>query len=192
MDIRPYCSVHVPVFGSPQWEYHLRHKVGAKKEPRMHRSFVIQIVTFLAAATWTCWGQDRGTILGRVTDPSSAVIAGATVTVTNPDTGAKTTTYTNEAGNYVVRGLAFGRYEIACEAKGFRKYVGKDNTVDVAQTLTLDIALQAGAVEQTVEVSGAAPLVESSTSDLGTVVDQKQVADLTLSVSGNVRNPESF
>jgi len=127
-----------------------------------------------------------------VTDPSSAVIAGATITVTNLDTGIKTTTNTNEAGNYVVRGLAFGRYEVECEAKGFRKYVGKDNSVNVAQTLTLDIALQVGAVEQTVEVSGAAPLVESSTSDLGTVVDQKQVADLPLSVSGNVRNPESF
>ena len=64
--------------------------------------------------------------------------------------------------------------------------------MNVAQTLTLDIALQVGAVDQTVEVSGAAPLVESSTSDLGTVVDQKQVADLPLSVNGNMRNPESF
>jgi hypothetical protein len=116
----------------------------------------------------------------------------STITVTNQDTGIKTTTNTNEAGNYVVRGLAFGRYEVECEARGFRKYVGKDNSVNVAQTLTLDIAMQVGAVEQTVEVSGAAPLVESSTSDLGTVVDQKQVADLPLSVSGNVRNPESF
>ena len=149
-------------------------------------------ILWIATATLICWGQDRGTILGRVTDPSSAVIAGANITVTNSDTGIKTTTSTNEAGNYVVRGLAFGRYEITCEAKGFRKYLGKDNAVDVAQTLTLDIALQVGAVEQTVEVSGAAPLVESSTSDLGTVVDQKQVADLPLSVSGNVRNPESF
>jgi len=158
----------------------------------MRRMLVIKLATFFLVATLTCWGQDRGTILGRVTDPSSAVIAGATLTVTNQDTGIKTTTNTNEAGNYVVRGLAFGRYEVECEATGFRKYVGKDNSVNVAQTLTLDIALQVGAVEQTVEVSGAAPLVESSTSDLGTVVDQKQVADLPLSVSGNVRNPESF
>ena len=93
----------------------------------MRRMLVIKLATFFAAATLICWGQDRGTILGRVTDPSSAVIAGATVTVTNQDTGLKTTTSTNEAGNYVVRGLAFGRYEVECEAKGFRKYVGKDN-----------------------------------------------------------------
>src|SRR3954451_10982762 len=158
----------------------------------MYRMYSLKLIACLAALSLTGWAQDRGTILGRVTDPSSAVIAGATITVTNVDTGIKTTTNSNESGNYVIRGLAFGRYEVACEAKGFRKFIGKDNTVDVAQTLTLDIALQVGAVEQTVEVSGAAPLVESSTSDLGTVVDQKQVADLPLSVSGNVRNPESF
>ena len=70
--------------------------------------------------------------------PSDAVIAGASVTVTNQDTGIKITTSTNEAGNYVVRGLAFGSYEIVCEAKGFRKYLGKDNKLDIAQTLTLD------------------------------------------------------
>src|ERR1035441_8286219 len=116
----------------------------------MHRLPVIKrSILWFAAATLTCWGQDRGTMLGRVTDPSSAVIAGATITVTNSDTGIKTRTSTNEAGNYVVRGLTFGRYEIACEAKGFRKYIGKDNAVDVAQTLTLDIALQVGAVEPT-------------------------------------------
>jgi len=158
----------------------------------MPRLQPVKLIVLFGAALFAGWGQDRGTILGRVTDPSSAVIADATITVTNVDTGTKTTTNSNEAGNYVVRGLAVGRYEVACEAKGFRKFISKDTAVQVAQTLTLDIALQVGAVEQTVEVSAAAPLVESSTSDLGTVVDQKQVADLPLSVSGNVRNPESF
>jgi hypothetical protein len=154
----------------------------------MHRFAALAFLVSL----YPGWAQDRGTITGRVTDPSDAVIAGATVTVTNQDTGIKITTSTNEAGNYVVRGLAFGSYEVACEAKGFRKYLGKDNKLDIAQTLTLDIVLQIGAVDQTVEVSGAAPLIESSTSDLGTVVDSKQVADLPLSVNGNMRNPESF
>jgi Carboxypeptidase regulatory-like domain/TonB dependent receptor len=147
---------------------------------------------FVAASAMACWGQDRGTILGRVTDPSDAIIAGATVTVTNQETGVRTTTTTNEAGNYAVRSLAFGHYDVACEAKGFRKYLSKANALDVGQTLTLDIRLELGTVDQTVEVSGAAPLIESSTSDLGTVVDQKQVRDLPLSVSGNMRNPESF
>src|SRR5262245_55687250 len=139
----------------------------------MRRSLSIRVTALFISAVWACWAQDRGTILGRVTDPSSAVIADATITVTNTETGAKTTTNSNEAGNYVVRGLTVGRYEVACEAKGFRKFIARDITIQVAQTLTLDITLQVGAVEQTVEVSAAAPLVESSTSDLGTVVDQK-------------------
>ena len=132
----------------------------------------------LAAATLVFGQQDRGTILGRVTDPSGAVVAGASITATSQETGLKTTTTTNEAGNYAVRSLAFGHYEIICEAKGFRKSLHRDNTLNVGQTLTLDIALEIGAVDQTVEVSGAAPLIETSTSDLGTVVDRKQVQDL--------------
>ncbi len=158
----------------------------------MRRFLSVRAILLCIAAGAMLWGQDRGTILGRVTDPSDAVVVGATVTVTNQDTGVKTSTTTNEAGNYAVRSLAFGNYEVTCESKGFRKYLRRDNTLVIGQTLTLDITLELGAVDQTVEVSGAAPLIESSTSDLGTVVDQKQVQDLPLSVSGNMRNPESF
>src|SRR5262245_6500097 len=88
----------------------------------------------LFAAALACCGQARDTILGRVSDPSEAVIAGATVTVTNQETGARTTTTTNEVGNYAVRSLAFGHYDVTCEAKGFRKYLRKANTLDLGQT----------------------------------------------------------
>src|SRR5438552_1118723 len=150
----------------------------------------LRVFFFLAAITLTCWAQDRGTITGRVTDPSGAVVAAAT-TVTNLDTGIKINSVANVAGNYSVAGLPFGRYEIACEMPGFRKYIRKDVDLNVAQTLSLDIALEVGAVEQTVEVTAAAPLLEKDTSDLGTVIDKKQVEDLPLSVNGNMRNPES-
>ena len=159
---------------------------------RLIHSVRLLTVLLIAAVSPLFSQQDRGTILGRVTDPSNAVIAGATVTVTNQETGLKTTTTTNEVGNFAVRSLAFGRYEVTCEAKGFRKSLRKDNELNVGQTLTLDLTLEIGAVDQTVEVSGSAPLIESSTSDLGTVVDRKQVQDLPLSVNGNMRNPESF
>ena len=84
------------------------------------RSFRIFEPILLIAAALVCQAQDRGTILGRVTDVSSAVIPGATITVTNQDTGVKSVTSTNEAGNYTVSGLPFGRYQVDCEAKGFR------------------------------------------------------------------------
>src|SRR5689334_22409493 len=134
----------------------------------MRRSHLSASFLLLAMSAF---GQDRGAVQGRVTDPANAVVAGATITVTNQDTGIKTATETNEAGNYAVRGLAFGRYSVECEAKGFRKFAARDLKLDVGQTLNIDIALQLGAVDQTVEVSGVAPLIESSTSDLGTVVD---------------------
>ena len=116
----------------------------------MHRFHFVRNLLLLAAVPILGWSQDRGTIVGRVTDPSSAVIAGATVTVTNQDTGIKTTSTTNEAGNYTVRSLPFGQYEITCEAKGFRKYLHKDNAVNVGQTMTLDITLEIGAMDQMV------------------------------------------
>ncbi|MBS1859132.1 MAG: carboxypeptidase regulatory-like domain-containing protein [Acidobacteria bacterium] len=158
----------------------------------MRRHYFVLLPALACLAAALVHAQDRGTIMGRVTDPSNAVVAGANITVTSQETGVKVATTTNEVGNYAVRSLPFGRYEVACEAKGFRGYVRKDNTLDVGQTLTLDLELQLGAVDQTVEVTGAAPLIESSTSDLGTVVDRKQVQDLPLSVNGNMRNPESF
>src|SRR5258708_3303112 len=152
----------------------------------------IRVFFFFVALSLPCWAQDRGTITGRVTDPSGSVVANAAMTITNLDTGIKITSMTNASGNYSVAGLAFGKYEIACEAPGFRKYVRKEVNLDVAQTLSLDIPLEVGAVDQTVEVTAAAPLLEQDTSDLGTVIDKKQVEDLPLSVNGNIRNPASF
>src|SRR4026208_1595231 len=116
--------------------------------PRI-RSFCnfILVVTICALSLWA---QDRGAIIGRVTDPSSAVVAGATITVTSSETGVKVATATNEAGNYAVRSLPFGRYEVTAEAKGFRKVIKKDAALNIGQTLTLDLALELGAVDQTV------------------------------------------
>jgi Carboxypeptidase regulatory-like domain len=146
-----------------------------------------------AMAALSCWGQsDRGTITGRIVDPTDSVVAGAAVTVLNQNTGVRTVTRTNEAGNYSVRELPFGKYEISVEATGFRKYIRKDVEVALGQTLNLDFKLDLGQIEQTVEVEAATPVLENGTSELGTVLDQKQVQDLPLSVSGNMRNPESF
>lgn len=135
---------------------------------------------------------DRGSITGRVLDPSQAAIAGAAVVVTNQETGIRATTATSETGSFTVPQLAVGRYEISIEAKGFRKYIRRDTDLNVAQTLTLNVNLEVGAVEQAVEVTAAAPMLESSTSDLGTVVNRDRVIDLPLAVSGNMRHPGAF
>src|SRR5438105_8841603 len=80
-----------------------------RQGPRMHRSQLWYLFALFVTATPLCWGQDRGAIIGRVTDPSSAVVSGATVTVTNQETGVKSTTTTNDDGNYAVRSIPFGK-----------------------------------------------------------------------------------
>ncbi len=135
---------------------------------------------------------DRGSITGRVVDATDAAISDANVTITNQETGIKSVTKTSATGNYVVPSLPVGTYEITVEAAGFRRNVRRDARLDVAQTLTLNVALEVGQVEQQIEVTGAAPLIESSTSDLGTVVNRERIVDLPLQVSGNMRHPGSF
>ena len=85
-----------------------------------------------------------------------------------------------------------GQYSLSVEAAGFSRYLRRNVEVNVAQTVTLNVGLAVGTVDQTVEVSAAAPALEANTSDLGTVVNRAMVMDLPLSVSGNMRNPESF
>src|SRR5262249_3436921 len=149
---------------------------------------------FFAALTAVCAlaQSDRATITGRVLDSTQAAVSTATVTITNQETGIRTATRANQEGNYSIPQLPVGRYEVAIEAPGFRRYVRRDLAISVAQTLTLDVSLEVGQVDQTVEVTGAAPLLESSTSDLGTVVTRERVLDLPLAVSGNMRHPGSF
>ena len=152
----------------------------------------LRVCLLSALVTSALAQQNLGVIVGRVTDPSSAVVAGAAVSLINDATGVKRNATTGGSGDFAFGGLAFGTYHVTAEAKGFRKLVRKDVRVYVGETLSLDLALEIGSADQTVEVTGAAPLIESNTSDLGTVVDSKQVNDLPLAVSGNMRSPESF
>jgi hypothetical protein len=134
----------------------------------------------------------QGTITGRVVDPSSSVVAAAAVTATNQDTGLAYKTVTNAAGNFVLPQLPAGKYEVAVEATGFRKLVRRDLELNVAQTLSFEAKLEVGQVEQTIEVSDNAGLLQTATSDLGTTIQRNKLMDLPLFVGGNMRNLEQF
>ncbi len=135
---------------------------------------------------------DRSTITGLVLDPAGAAVPGARVEAINHGTQLKYAATTNESGLYSLQQLPVGRYELSMQATGFNRYVVRDIDVPVAQTLTININLVVGAVSTTMEVTGAAPLVATSSSENGTNVNRRMVIDLPLSVSGNMRNPESF
>lgn len=129
------------------------------------------------------------TLTGNVTDPTGAVISGATVQVHNVDTGVDLPSVrTSDIGNYIVSNLPAGHYTVTVNSAGFQTYVAKDVILNVAEKHTLDIHLQAGQVSQTVEVTaGNAPIQTTTAEESGTVTGQ-QVRELAL----NNRNFEQL
>src|SRR3954454_3525452 len=126
----------------------------------------------------------RGTITGHVTDSTGANIAGADVRVTNVATGVVLASKTNEAGNYNAPFLLPGTYTVAVELSGFRKVNRENVQVRVGETVTLDVPLTVGDVNETVSVTAESPLLQTAEASLGQVVDERRIMELPL-FSGN-------
>lgn len=123
----------------------------------------------------------RGSISGRVTEASGAAVPNATVTVTNTATNTVTTGLTNESGEYNVLYLIPGRYSVAVEAKGFKRTVRQNTEIRVGDKLQLDLALEVGAVSESVTITSDAPLLETASASAGQVIDQRRISELPLS-----------
>jgi hypothetical protein len=135
--------------------------------------FVLLAAVSLSAQTF------RGTILGTVTDPSGAVIAGAKVTAKNTGTGLERSTETSADGSYSLPELPIGTYNVTVTQTGFQTFVATGVTVDVSTGRRVDAAMKTGEVSTKVEVSAdTLPLVETTTNDLGGVLTQDNVKDL--------------
>jgi len=117
---------------------------------------------------------------GVVRDPKGAVIAGATVTLTNVDTTVEHPTVSNGSGEYVIPGITPGRYVLNATAAGFTPQKTAEFTLAVGQVSNFDFALTVGSDTQVVTVSSAATQLDSSGASLGTVIDTKQVNELPL------------
>ena len=126
-----------------------------------------------------------GTIVGVVQDNTGGVLSGATVTVTHLATGQIRTTHTNDQGEFNAQFMPLGTYSVAVTAPGYQTKVLSGITLQVDQTANLTIKLEIGSVSQTVEVTSAAPLVDTTTSSLGQVIDNAEVLSMPL----NGRNP---
>jgi hypothetical protein len=126
------------------------------------------------------WGQQNATVSGTITDASGAVIPGVTVSITNVNTGVTLTAVTNSTGYYQMENLIPGQYTVTAEAKGFEKALRTAFTLEVAQTATIDLTLQLGSLTQTVEVTGATPMLQAKTAELGQVIQSQEVTDLPL------------
>jgi len=140
---------------------------------RIFLVFVLLAAVSLSAQTF------RGTILGTVTDPSGAVVAGAKVTVRNTGTGLERTSETSADGSYSLPELPIGTYTVTVVQQGFQTFVANGVTVDVATERRVDAALKTGEVSTKVEVSAdQLPLVETTTNTLGGVLTAQTVQDM--------------
>ena len=142
--------------------------------------FKLSLGLLLLAATG--FGQNiRGTILGTVRDPSSGVIRGAKVTVRNVATDLTRDQVTNDAGEYRFDQLPIGQYDMTVEQSGFKKFEQKNIVLEVNQLLRVDVGMIVGALTETVAVvETAAPVVQTDSATVGTVIDNKKVTELPL------------
>ena len=135
--------------------------------------FVLLAAVSLSAQTF------RGTILGTVTDPQGAVVAGAKVTVKNVGTGLERTTETSADGTYSFPELPLGTYNVTVTQTGFQTYVTTGVSVEVASERRVDASLKAGQVSTRVEVSAdQIPLVETTSNTLGGTIQAEDFKDL--------------
>ena len=128
--------------------------------------------------------QGYGTISGTVTDPSGAVVTGASVTATQVQTGATTTTDTGKDGRYVFPTLLPSGYTLSVTAAGFESYLQKGIVLEADQARTINISLKVGASTATVSVSADAPQVDVTTGTLSQVIDQASLGDMPLNGRG--------
>lgn len=137
------------------------------------------VVLVLAASAGTLFAQSfTAGLRGTVTDASGAAIPAAKVVVTEADRNVPHNTVTDDAGRYVVTALPPGNYTMSVEAKGFRKFVQTTFPLAVQQQATMDVQLQIGEVSTAVEVTGSAPLLNTTISNLGQVVENKYIISL--------------
>ncbi|HEY6467060.1 MAG TPA: TonB-dependent receptor [Candidatus Acidoferrales bacterium] len=122
------------------------------------------------------------TITGTVADPSGGVVAGATVKVTNVDTKVVVAKETNDTGAFTIINLLPGNYTLSVDKTGFKTEQLPVFPLDVNQTLTQNITLEVGAVSETVTVSSSsiAQMIQSSSTELGTLLDQQALQELPL------------
>jgi len=122
----------------------------------------------------------RSTLSGVVTDPTGAPVPNATVVVTEANTGTKSQTVTDSSGQYTIPFLLPGTYQLTAQAEGFKRYVRQGLAVAAGEHPVVDIALELGAVSQSIDVTEAAPLINTDNASLGQAVTTKQVEDFPL------------
>lgn len=144
---------------------------------RILQVFLVSVFLFCSSA----WAQfESASVLGTVRDAADAVIARASLTLTNQETGAELRAVSGEAGEFVFSDVRIGAYTLAAETAGFKKAVARDIMVSVGARQRVDLKLEVGEVTTIVEVTGAAEVLATDSSENGQVIAQRQIVQLPL------------
>jgi hypothetical protein len=138
----------------------------------------IALALVLAVFAPRTWAQDNAVINGTVADTSGAVVANATVSITNNGTGVKREAAANSVGAFHFGNVGAGTYTLTATANGFQKFTRTGIVVNVAQTLESNVALAVGSESQTVSVQADALQVQTETSEVSTLISGEQVRQL--------------
>src|SRR6266478_5411900 len=142
------------------------------------RAFVLAVLT--AALGSNPFAQSTATLGGTVTDATGAVVANAKVVATNQATGVETATQTDSAGAYLLPSLPIGTYRIQINASGFQSSIISNLKLEVATALTQNIQLKVGEAAEKIEIVADAALVDTTTTGVGQVINDKVVQEIPL------------
>ena len=142
---------------------------------------VLGVLLAATAISQPGWSQEsRGTILGRITDTTGAVVPGATVHVTNTATGVMVTSTTNEDGNFFTPYLIPGAYQIVVEKTAFKRLLRDGLQVDIGSRIEINLQLELGAVSDTVTVTAEAALLDTTDASAGRTMDFRDIRELPI------------
>src|SRR6516162_4569192 len=146
----------------------------------MSRRLSVLCISVLFTAHLAFAQVNTGTISGTVQDASGAAIAGAAVTVRHVDTGTSRTVSTDSGGRYNAPDLPLGNYEVQAQQSGFQTEARLGINLTVGREAVVDLSLKVGQISERVLVTGEAPLVETTTSAMSSLVDERTIRDLPL------------
>src|SRR5258705_5045397 len=161
---------------------------GSAMKRSLLRGVVLVVLAALFGLTMPAWSQEvTASIVGTVTDPSGAPINGASVVAKDVDRGVEYTTKTNDAGSYNLTRVPVGNYELRVGAQGFQTSVHAAFPLVLNQSGRVDVQLKVGQVTETVEVTGAAPILQTETTQVSTVIDATSTDKLPLATRNYVQ-----
>jgi hypothetical protein len=141
---------------------------------------LILLVLVIGVMAAPAFAQESGTILGTIRDASGGAVPSVRVTITNVDTSDSRTVTTAEDGAFRASGLRPGHYSVKVEKEGFKTITQTDLSLDVAGELVVNSTLEIGSASQQVTVTGEVPVVNTTSSSLGGLVNDQQIAELPL------------